>query len=91
MNTLAMGALAVTGAVASWGPPGPPAQPQPDVNTATATASVYAAQATAATDAHDSSYVPGQSFCRFITIWLENTDYDKVSILIKPIVHSLPR
>ncbi len=80
MNTLAMGALAVTGAVASWGPSGP--QPQPDVNTATATASVYAAQATAATDAHDSSYVPGQSFCRFITIWLENTDYDKVSILI---------
>ncbi|TKA79113.1 hypothetical protein B0A55_02406 [Friedmanniomyces simplex] len=76
MSTLALGALAVTGVVAGWGTP---SQPEPDVNSATVPASVYAAQATAATDAHDSSYVRGESFNRFITIWLENTDYDKAA------------
>ncbi|KAK5110305.1 hypothetical protein LTR62_006158 [Meristemomyces frigidus] len=66
-------------------PPGPPGShsnytvPAPDVNTATSTAAVYAAQATAATDAHNTGDVPGKAFDRFITIWLENTDYSKAA------------
>ncbi|KAH9825618.1 Phosphoesterase family [Teratosphaeria destructans] len=52
---------------------------EPDAFTATATKSVYAAQATAATYEHNSSYVPGRVFDRFITIWMENTDYSKAA------------
>lgn len=84
MNTFALGALAVTGAAAQWGyggrPNGPSnASPEPDVNTATSPAAVYAAQATASTAPHDTSNVGGKAFDRFITIWLENTDYDKAA------------
>lgn len=46
--------------------------------TATSTADVYAAQATAAT-AHPTSDVSGKVFDRFVTIWLENTDYVKAA------------
>ncbi|WPH02236.1 Hypothetical protein R9X50_00509200 [Acrodontium crateriforme] len=44
--------------------------------TATAPSDVYAAQATALTS-HPTSHVKGKVFDRFITIWLENTDFDK--------------
>lgn len=44
--------------------------------TATGTADVYAAQATAKTSS-PTSFVPGLAFDRFVVIWLENTDYDK--------------
>lgn len=63
-TTLALGALAVSGAAAQFS----------TINTATSTASVYAAQATAKTSS-PSSKVPGKAFDRFITIWLENTDF----------------
>lgn len=43
--------------------------------TATKSADVYAAQATAET-ASPTSNVKGKAFDRFVTIWLENTDYD---------------
>ena len=65
MNALALGALAIVGAAA-----------QADVNTATQTASVYAAQATAKSSS-PTSKVHGKVFDRFVTIWFENTDYDK--------------
>lgn len=45
-------------------------------NTATSTASVYAAAATAKTES-PTSHVSGRAFDRFVTIWLENTDYTK--------------
>lgn len=45
----------------------------PNVNTATSTSAVYAAQATAATYEGSTPYVGGAAFDRFITIWLENT------------------
>jgi hypothetical protein len=67
MNTLALGALAIAGAAA-----------QANIYTATSASDVYAAQATAKT-AHTTSHVPGRAFDRFITIWLENTDYDKAA------------
>lgn len=54
-------ALAVTGA----------AQNQ---YTATGTAAVAAARATAKTES-PTSHVPGKAFDRFAIIWLENTDY----------------
>ncbi|KAB8339134.1 hypothetical protein FH972_022070 [Carpinus fangiana] len=45
-------------------------------NTATAPSDVYAAQATAKSSS-PVSFVPGLAFDRFITIWLENTDFEK--------------
>lgn len=47
-------------------------------NTATGTAEVAAAAATAKTD-HSTSNVCGHAFDRFAVIWLENTDYDKAA------------
>ena len=67
MNVLTLSALAIVGAAA-----------QSDIYTATGTSAVYAAQATAATS-HETSHVCGKAFDRFITIWLENTDYDKAA------------
>ena len=46
------------------------------LNTATSTAAVYAAQATAKTDSPVSD-VAGAAFDRIAIIWLENTDYAK--------------
>lgn len=46
--------------------------------TATQTASVAAAAATAKTSSPTSN-VGGKAFDRFVTIWLENTDYDKAA------------
>lgn len=43
--------------------------------TATAAASVAKARATAKT-LSPTSHVAGKTFDRFVTIWLENTDYD---------------
>lgn len=43
--------------------------------TATSTADVYAAQATADTSS-PTSHVKGKVFDRIAIIWLENTDYD---------------
>lgn len=43
-------------------------------NTQTSTSAVYAAQATAGTTS-PTSYVRGAHFDRFVTIWLENTDF----------------
>jgi hypothetical protein len=45
-------------------------------NTATGTAEVAAAAATAKTSSPTSN-VKGKVFDRFVVIWLENTDYDK--------------
>ncbi|PNS14250.1 hypothetical protein CAC42_6763 [Sphaceloma murrayae] len=44
-------------------------------NTATRPADVQAAQATARTDSPTSA-IKGKAFDRFVTIWLENTDYE---------------
>jgi hypothetical protein len=45
-------------------------------NTATGTADVAAAAATAKTSSPTSN-VKGKAFDRFVVVWLENTDYDK--------------
>ncbi|GAB7353654.1 hypothetical protein MBLNU459_g4063t1 [Dothideomycetes sp. NU459] len=45
-------------------------------NTATNASDVYRAQATAKTES-PTSHVAGKAFDRFVTIWLENTDYTK--------------
>lgn len=63
MRTALLAAAAVAGVTA-----------QVNQYTATATASVEAAQATAKTS-HKTSNVKGKAFDRFITLWLENTDY----------------
>ena len=53
---------------------------EPNVNTATSASAVYAAQATAASSTKNTSpYVCGRAFDRYITIWLENTDYSKAA------------
>lgn len=65
MRVLLLGALAVVGVAA-----------QKDKYTASKIAPVEAAQATAKTT-HKTSNVRGKVFDRFITIWLENTDYKK--------------
>ncbi|KAL1584045.1 hypothetical protein WHR41_08176 [Cladosporium halotolerans] len=65
MYALTLSALAIAGAAA-----------QADIYTATASADVAAAQATAKTS-QPTSHVRGKVFDRFVTIWLENTDYDK--------------
>ena len=49
---------------------------QKNIFTASKVAPVEAAQATAKTS-HKTSNVKGKVFDRFITIWLENTDYKK--------------
>lgn len=67
MKLLALSAIAVTGALA-----------QADRYTATRVSAVKAAAATAKTS-HKTSHVQGKVFDRFITIWLENTDYDKAA------------
>ncbi|KKY18035.1 putative acid phosphatase [Phaeomoniella chlamydospora] len=74
---------ALTGiALAIPGKPGKPGKQAPtssidwaDYYTATSTAAVYAAQATAKTSSPTSN-VKGKAFDRFVVIWLENTDYD---------------
>lgn len=43
--------------------------------TATDTADVYAAQATARTSS-PTSHVKGKAFDRYVSIWFENTDFD---------------
>jgi acid phosphatase len=48
--------------------------PAPASPTATDTADVYAAQATALTES-PTSKVKGKVFDRYVSIWLENTDY----------------
>ncbi|KAK4545484.1 hypothetical protein LTR36_002834 [Oleoguttula mirabilis] len=81
MAALALGALAIVGA-AAHGPRYPTTTVtslEPNVYTATVNTSVYAAQATAPTSKQPKHYVPGKSFDRFITIWLENTDFDKAA------------
>ena len=65
MKLLILGALAVAGVSA-----------QKNVYTASKVATVEAAAATAKTT-HKTSDVKGKVFDRFITIWLENTDYKK--------------
>jgi hypothetical protein len=65
MKGLALAALTIAGAVA-----------QSDKYTASKVASVDSAQATAPTT-HKTSHVKGKVFDRFVTIWLENTDFDK--------------
>lgn len=64
MNVLALGALAI-GAAA-----------QANIYTATQAADVAAAAATAKT-AQPTSNVKGKVFDRFVTVWLENTDFSK--------------
>ena len=53
----------------------PDVGPLPTMYTATAAASVAAARATALT-LSPTSNVKGQTFDRFVQIWLENTDYE---------------
>ena len=65
MNALVLAAIAIAGVAA-----------QSDIYTVSKTAFVAAAQATAKTT-HKTSHVKGKVFDRFITIWLENTDYEK--------------
>ena len=79
MAALALGALAIVGASARPNHPTPATSLEPDLYTATANTSVYAAQATASTSQVPKHYVKGKAFDRFITIWMENTDYDKAA------------
>ena len=65
MRTFLLGALAVAGVAG-----------QKNINTASKVAPVDKAQETAKTT-HKTSHVSGKVFDRFITIWLENTDYKK--------------
>lgn len=69
MKALALAVLAIAGVVA---------KNEPNEYTASKPAPVYAAQATAATT-QKTSHVRGKVFDRFITIWLENTDYEKAA------------
>ena len=63
MQALTIAAFAISGVAA-----------QVNRYTATSTSAVFAAQATAKTG-HETSKVPGKAFDRFMTIWLENTDF----------------
>ena len=69
MRALALAAVAVALVVA---------KNEPNEFTASKAAPVYAAQATTATT-QKTSHVRGKVFDRFITIWLENTDYEKAA------------
>lgn len=55
----------------------------PTQYTATGTAAIAAAKATAKTLSPTSS-VPGKNFDRFVNIWLENTDFDMAAADRKP-------
>lgn len=81
MAALALGALAISGAAARQWPTTTVTSLESDIYTATVNTSVYAAQATAPTAKFPktNTYVKGKAFDRFITIWLENTDYDKAA------------
>jgi hypothetical protein len=87
MAALAVGALAIAGVAAQpqgWQHQGGYSNPnatalEPDVNTATATGAVYSAQATAANYNGATTNVKGKAFDRFVTIWLENTDFSKAA------------
>ncbi|KAF2721880.1 phosphoesterase-domain-containing protein [Polychaeton citri CBS 116435] len=70
MKSFVLSSIAITGGVSQ--------SQEPDINTATSASDVYAAQATAPTTSK-TSHVKGKAFQRFITIWLENTDYDKAA------------
>jgi len=61
LSTIALSALALTGTALAQ-------------NTATSTADVLAAKATAKTES-PTSHVPGKAFDRFVTVWFENTDF----------------
>lgn len=63
-SSIAVAAIALAGTSAA----------QYSYNTATSTAAVEAAAATARTDSPTSN-VCGKAFDRFVTIWLENTDF----------------
>lgn len=73
---LAIGVFAIAGVSAL--PPGHGESPIPNQYTATGAQDVFAAQATAAT-AHPTSNKKGKAFDRFVTIWLENTDFEKAA------------
>ncbi|KAI6979182.1 acid phosphatase phoa [Hortaea werneckii] len=78
MTFLAISALAVAG-VARANPIKPTIATDlvPTKYTATVDTVVYDAQATAPTSPFRKHYKKGRAFDRFITIWMENTDYDK--------------
>ncbi|KAI7203081.1 hypothetical protein KC316_g1695 [Hortaea werneckii] len=78
MAFLAISALAVAG-VAKANPIKPTLATdlEPTQYTATADTAVYEAQATAPTSSFRKHYKKGRAFDRSITIWMENTDYDK--------------
>ena len=69
MKVLFLAALTITGAIA---------RDRPNEFTASKAPDVYAAQATAVTT-QETSHVCGKVFDRFVTIWLENTDYEKAA------------
>ena len=54
------------------------AVPTPASPTATDASDVYAAQATAKTETVTSK-VKGHAFDRYVSIWLENTDYEQAA------------
>lgn len=76
LTTFILSAAVLTGQVTATFPVGNQGSQQPAQYTATDAADVYAAQATAKTES-PTSKVKGKAFDRFVTIWLENTDYDK--------------
>ncbi|KAK5130398.1 hypothetical protein LTR08_002145 [Meristemomyces frigidus] len=80
MAAFALGVLAIVGVAAAPNKRATPTSLEPDLYTATVNTSVYAAQATAPTAKVPKKYhMGGRSFDRFITIWMENTDYDKAA------------
>jgi hypothetical protein len=60
-----------------------------DLYTATGTAEVAAAAATALTTS-PTSHVKGKAFDRFVVVWLENTDYDMAANDRKSLSHVQP-
>ena len=70
MRTLTLTALAVLSVAAQ--------KEEPNLYTASKPAAVHASQATAPS-IQKTSHVRGKAFDRFITIWLENTDYQKAA------------
>ena len=80
MATFVVGALAIVGAAAAPNKRATSTSLEPNVYTATVNTSVYAAQATAPSAKFPKNYHQGgKSFDRFITIWMENTDYSKAA------------
>lgn len=81
MSALTLSALALVG-MANANPAWKPklaTSLAPNMYTATDDTSVYAAQATAPTSPFRQHYKKGRAFNRFVTIWMENTDYDKAA------------